>query len=134
MNSTILAIIAVVFFLGCFGGFVNFLFFSLEPMKGQSPYGLWYRTRWCKTRFPGLTTNVSLGGIGAVVFWCLHGPYSGAVLIGTDPGTTTATLNVGQIPISFLIGLAGGSYILTEARRRCAEHPEPKQTSANDCG
>jgi hypothetical protein len=131
MNSVIIAILGVVFLLGCFGGFVNWLFFRLPPMKGQSPYGLWYRTPWCQTRFPGLVTNVFLGGIGAVVFWCLHGPYSGTVLIGTDPGRAIANFTLGQIPISFLIGLGGGSYILSEARRRCAENPSPMEQTGN---
>jgi hypothetical protein len=123
MNLTIVVILAVVFLLGCLGGLVNWVFFSLPPRKGQSTYGLWYYTYRCPTRFPGLVTNVLLGGVGALVFWCLHGPYSGAVLIGTEAGTTGATLTVGQIPISFLIGMGGGSYILNEARRRCAEQP-----------
>ena len=119
MPASIVTIIFVVFVLGFFGGFVNWLFFR-EPAREGSPYGLWYYGKGCDTRFPGLPTSVVLGGLGAVAFWCLHGPCSGAVLIGTDAGKAPANLTVGQIPISFFIGMGGSAYLLTEARRRCA--------------
>ena len=119
MSATIVAILAVTFLLGSLGGFVNWLFFRAEPLENRASYRLRYKTGACNTDFPGLPTNLLLGGLGAVVFWCLYGPYSGAVLIGTDPGTLSANLTVGQIPISFFIGMGGGNYILKEAQNRC---------------
>lgn len=126
LDSTILTtlvILALVFVLGCLGGLVNWGFFSPPPRKEESAYLLWYRTKNCETRFPGLVTNVVLGGVGATIFWCLHGPYAGAVLVGVQPGTVTPTLTVGQVPVSFLIGMGGVSFLLTESRRRCAASP-----------
>ena len=122
MKSTILLILGVIFLLGCFGGFVHWLFFKEEPAESREKYRLRYKTGNCETHFPGLPTNLLLGGLGAVVFWCLYGPYSGTVLIGTDPGTVSANVTVGQIPISFLIGMSGGNYILKEAQNRCKDY------------
>ena len=130
MRATFFAILALVFLLGSFGGFVNWLFFKVPPRCG-SPYGLWYYTWRCNTRFPGLVTNVFLGGLGAVAFWCLHGPYSGAVLIGTDVGRASVNLTIGEIPISFLIGMAGPKYLLTEARLRCSSSPTNNSDDKN---
>lgn len=127
MNWTFLVIMCLLFLIGCFGGFVNWLFFRRKPRTGESTYRFWYLTDDCDTRFPGLATNVPLGGLAAVMFWCLDGPYSGTVLIGPDLGSLKPILTVGQIPMSFFIGLGGATYILAEARRRCAEHPAPKQ-------
>ena len=141
MNWTTLVIMAVVFLIGCFGGLVNWVFFSPEPREKESneprekesKYRLWYLTKDCETRFPGLATTVPLGGIAALIFWCLNGPYSGTVLIGPHgphEGLVMPTLTVGQIPTSFLIGLGGATYILTEAQRRCAQNTLSQQSGS----
>jgi hypothetical protein len=133
MNATVLLILGVVFFLGCFGGYVNWLFFKEEPPDKRASYRLRYKTGRCDTHFPGLPTNLLLGGLGAVVFWCFHGPYSGAVLIGTDPGTVSPSLTIGQIPISFLIGMSGGNYLLKEAQNRCKDFQIQKLKGSRGC-
>ena len=93
-------IIAVVFGTGCVGGLISGVFF--RPNK----LGLSYQGEICGTYFPGLAGNILLGGVAAVLFWCLYGPFSGATIIGA-PSDTNVSLTVGQLASCLLIGTGG---------------------------
>ena len=132
MDLTILEIISVVFVTGCLGGFVSWLFPRPDPKEGQSIYQLWYEGKNCKTLFPGLITNIILGGIAAPAFWCLYGPYSGMAIIGNHSEDPVVKLTVGQIASSLFIGIGGVKYLQTEAERRCAEYRANRRKKKND--
>jgi hypothetical protein len=74
--------LGLVFAAGCIGGFINGTLYRQKQLK---KLGLCYELKDCKTQSPGSLANVLLGGIAAAVFWCLHGPYSGATVLGTSP-------------------------------------------------
>lgn len=132
MDLKILEIISVVFAIGCLGGVVSCLFPRPDPKEGQSIYQLWYKSKDCETYFPGLITNIILGGIAASAFWCLYGPYSGMAIIGTSTEDPGVKLTVGQIASSLFIGIGGVKYLQTEAERRCAEYQAKRRKSKND--
>ena len=122
MDWNTIGIILLVFITGCFGGYVSWLLPKPEPREGQSTLRLWYKGKDCETSFPGLITNIFAGGLAASAVWCLYGPYSGEVLVGPDAGVNAVNLTVGQLPISFFIGMGGLRYLLAEAQRRCAQY------------
>ena len=112
MISTILG---VVFFAGCVGGVVAGFIAGVNSNR----MGIWYTEGKCRTRFPGFLGNVLLGGIAAIVFWALYGPFTGATIIGD--ATDIINLTIGQLAGCFLIGMGGPGFLLMEAGRRCAD-------------
>jgi len=123
-----LKIIVGVFGAGCTGGLITGLFDLQDPTKKDQQtalekLGLRYFRGECRTWFPGLLGSVLLGGVAAVVFWSLYGPFSGATIIGVGAPTANVSpnLTIGQLASSLLIGLSGAGFLLTEAKRRCAE-------------
>ena len=110
------SVISVVFLSGCIGGLITGLFFKPENRKQLL---LWYPGELCGVQHPGLLGNILLGGVAAVIFWSLYGPFSGALIIGSGGAMKEVGLTVGQLAGCLLIGMGGAGYLFTEARRRC---------------
>jgi hypothetical protein len=122
-------ILAVVFMAGCIGGLISGVFMlpvipanenRAKAGRGARWLRLSYHAGKCQTEFPRLGGDVLLGGVAAVVFWCLYGPFTGATIIGPPP-SPDVSLSIGQLASCLLIGMGGAGFLLTEARRRCSE-------------
>jgi hypothetical protein len=121
-------ILGIVFVAGCVGGALTGLLGRetdrREGCKDEAAtrWGtlLFTKTR-CRTVFPGFLGDVLLGGIAAVIFWGLYGPAAGTVLLpfGFASGDAGATLRVGELAASLVIGISGSRYLRTEAERLC---------------
>jgi hypothetical protein len=96
---------------GCVGGFANaVLSGQLELPKRDAKAGV-YR--------PGWIGDVVVGGIAALVFWGLYGPYSGAVLLGPgDPDGPAVILRVSELFGALLTGVGGGRLLTAEVEKR----------------
>lgn len=111
----ILTILIIVFLAGCIGGVVaGFITGTNSKNKW-----IWYTNDECHTRFPGFLGNVLLGGISALVFWGLYGPFTGATIIGS--AMEEINLTIGQLVSCFLIGMGGPGFLVTEAGLRCSD-------------
>jgi hypothetical protein len=107
-------IVGAVFFAGCVGGLFNGLLAEKR--------GLRYLSTGCDTYFPGTLGNVLTGGVAALVFWGLYGPFSGATILPPGAaGSEPVTLKIGELASSILIGIGGPGFLRAEAGRRCAE-------------
>ena len=106
--------IGIVFLAGCVGGFIN-------GRKADS-WGLRYKDPKCNTWFPGIMGYVLAGGIAAVVFWGLYGPFTEAPVLGSDAVTDVPLkLTFGELAGSFLIGLSGHSWLSALSEKKCSE-------------
>ena len=88
-------ITAIVFIAGCVGGSVTGLV-ALESSrssnnngtqsknKERQKLGIAYKNLGCDTVFAGLAGHVLLGGIAALVYWGLYGPFSGICHCGCN--------------------------------------------------
>lgn len=122
MYDTMILVFSAVFAAGCFGGFITGLFDNPSEKLGvdgrnAKKHGLSYKHGKC--RFPGLLGQVLLGGVGAVVFWSLYGPFSGETIIGPEAACEGLNLTLGQLATSLLIGMGGTGFLWSEAERRC---------------
>jgi hypothetical protein len=107
-------IMGVVFGAGCIGGFVN--------GRKAEKWGLRYKDPKCDTWFAGVLGYVLLGGIAAVVFWGLYGPFTEATVLGPEAASdVTLKLTFGQLMGSVLMGISGPGFLRAESSKRCAE-------------
>ena len=118
-------IMGVVFVAGCLGGLLTAIV-SGESEDGNAgrAISLAYMNPDCETRFANRLGNVLLGGVSALLFWALSGPFSGFPVVGAAPTVVAGVqpaLKVGEFAASFLIGTGGAGFLRAEARRRCAE-------------
>ncbi len=130
MSPLELEIASWVFGVGCLGGLVAGL---LDPPWEPERPGWWgwirqllpYTRDMCGKWQPGFLLSVLIGGVAALVSWCLYGPFSGTSLVGDNPHSNGIPyLTYGQLATSLLVGIGGPAFLLTEARRRCSESRE----------
>ena len=115
-------IIIIVFASGCIGGFISGFFYI---PKMSSKFLFLYEGEVCGTKFPGIVTNTLLGGVAAVIFWCLYGPYIDYSIIGNSPNLNNLGLTLGQLASCFLIGMGGAGFLQSEANKRCYKEQIP---------
>ena len=71
---------------------------------------------------PGWIGSCLIGGIAAVTFWGLYGPFADAVLIGPGSGQAAPALRVGELFASLVTGIGGGKLLLGEVDRRALQN------------
>ena len=108
---------AIVFIAGCVGGSVTGLVAhessrssndngTQSKDKEWRKYSIAYKNPGCDTVFAGLAGHVLLGGVAALVYWGLYGPFSGFAIVGATPhgaGLMEPFLTVGQLACSILL-------------------------------
>ena len=129
MNGSILLMLAVIFVAGLIGGTVNALisdngFVLPKPETDGAGQGT-------QVLRPGFLGNMFIGGMGAIVSWCLYTAASG-VLIGRG-AATPPDLTLGSLAGAVLIGIGGARWLTNEVDktmlREAAVHIAGKQPS-----
>ena len=105
-------IIGIVFVTGVFGGLGN----SLVAGEFQLPR----HDRAAGIFRPGWIGTAAVGGIAAVVFWGLYGPFTETVVVGLSDSSNPIlpALAVSQLAGALLSGFGGGSLLTTELDKR----------------
>lgn len=68
---------------------------------------------------PGLLGSVLLGGIAALLSWCLYGPASGWQLLGSAPADPSGwSLTLAGAAGAILVGIGGARWISSEVDKR----------------
>src|SRR5688572_28289119 len=93
------SVICLVFIAGCIGGLVT----SLIAREFQLPK----TDKKANVYSPGWIGNVAVGGIAAIVFWGLYGPFSNAPVIGGQ-SAQSVSLKLGELFGSLMTGIGGG--------------------------
>ncbi len=119
-------VMALVFVAGCVGGAIP-LATNRERFRGGG-WGLLYKRRACDTWFPGALGQVVVGGIAAVVFWGLYGPWADWPVFGGNAVPPKFTLS--QLVAPILMGIGGPDWLRAQAERRCYERSRNKIAQA----
>ncbi len=127
-------IMGVVFVAGCLGGLLTAIISGERQHRNEGgAISFAYTNQDCETRFANRLGNVLLGGVSALLFWALYGPFSGFPVVGAAPTAAAGVqpaLKVGELAASFVIGTGGAGFLRAEARRRCAENRLRKSRAA----
>jgi hypothetical protein len=109
-------VMALVFGAGCVGGAIPLL--TNRQKFGSGSWGLLYKRKACDTWFPGALGQVVVGGVAAVVFWGLYGPWADWPLLGGGLGTLPK-FTLSQLVAPVLMGIGGQDWLRAQAERRC---------------
>ncbi|MEQ1761341.1 MAG: hypothetical protein ABL986_23780 [Vicinamibacterales bacterium] len=107
-------VVGLIFGAGFIGGLVN----SLIEGELQLPH----RDSEANVFRPGWVGSCLVGGIAAVSFWGLYGPFADLALIGGTPQPPAVTLRVGELFGSLVTGIGGGKLLLGAVERRGLEN------------
>ena len=121
MNWEVLKPLAVIFLVGSIGGFIGGLL-DKPPKSEISKYRILPYFQKCGTVFPGLLLSTFLGGFAACIWWALYNSFSNVIVTGSIEQIQNQShpyVTLGQLATSFLTGMVGITYLITEAGRRC---------------
>lgn len=105
-------VVAAVLGAGVLGGLVNSLITGeVRLPRTDQEARVWH---------PGWVGNALVGGVAAVVFWGLYGPFAGYALVGTvaSVGGSVPAFTVGDLCGAVVTGLGGGQILTREVDRR----------------
>src|SRR5204862_37776 len=101
-------VIGIVCAAGCLGGFVNALLTGELRLPQVDNAARLFR--------PGWVGNVVIGGVAALVFWALYGPFAKTPILGhSDVARVTLTLS--ELAGSVLTGIGGGRLLMAEVEK-----------------
>ena len=103
-------VVALIFGAGLVGGLVN----SLIAGELQLPH----RDVEANVYRPGWVGSCLVGGVAAVTFWGLYGPFADFAIVGANTSTLPITLKVGELFGSVVTGIGGGKLLLGAVERR----------------
>jgi hypothetical protein len=106
-------IVLLVFSAGCAGGLVNSLIAGGLQLPGTDRSANVYR--------PGWLGNVAVGGVAALVFWGLYGPFSKALIVG-GASAPAISLSLGELFGSLVTGIGGGRLLTSEIDKRALKN------------
>jgi hypothetical protein len=89
---------------------------------------LFFKNKNCGRVFATRLGNILLGGLSAVIFWGLYGPFTAFPVLGESHAIAQGQnvfLSLGDLVGSILVGTGGPTFLLTEARRRCEQNRKP---------
>ena len=107
-------IVVLVFAAGCAGGLVNSLIageFKLPAVDKQANV---FR--------PGWIGSCLVGGIAALTFWGLYGPFAEATVLGGFQAGPPLILKVGELFGSLVKGIGGGRLLVAEVDRHALKN------------
>ena len=119
-------VMALVFGAGCIGGATSLLTNRQEAAARTKPnfksvaWGLLYKNTDCETLFLGPLGKVLVGGVAAVVFWGLYGPWADWPVLGGAPATPPK-FTVAQLVAPVLMGYGGPDWLQEKSERWCRE-------------
>jgi hypothetical protein len=105
---------AVVFAAECVGCAIPLL----TNREKFDSWGLLYKRKSCATWFPGALGHILVGGIAAVVFWGLYGPWADWPILGSGAGVPPK-FTLSQLVAPVLLGMGGPDWLRAQAERRC---------------
>jgi hypothetical protein len=123
---------ALVFVFGCVGGGISVLTkrrevgVRMKPNSEIVAWGLLYANADCDTLFLTPRGQVLVGGVAAVVFWGLYGPWANSPVFG---GGGTPPFTVAQLVAPILMGIGGPDWLQAQSERRCHERWSRKQAA-----
>lgn len=122
---------ALVFVFGCVGGGISILTNRREAVRRKPSFktvawGLLYANPDCDTLFLTPRGRVLVGGVAAVVFWGLYGPWANSPVLG---GGSTPPFTVAQLVAPILMGIGGPDWLQAQSQGRCEERSSRKQAA-----
>ena len=108
-NALLWVIILWIAAAGCLGGFTNAILSGELQLPKKDEETNVYR--------PGWIGNVIIGGIAALVFWGLYGPFSNAALVG-EGADMPISLKIGELFGSVVTGIGGGRLLMNEVDKK----------------
>jgi hypothetical protein len=105
-------VIGIVLVAGCLGGLVNALLAGELKLPHLDVAAHVLR--------PGWAGNVVIGGIAALVFWALYGPFAKTPILG-PAAVPKISLTLSELAGSVLTGIGGSRLLMAEVEKRALE-------------